>query len=342
MKINKKITYTIESILLIALIICAFFISRYTQIILAIITLAFAISVSLLLRKEPNIYANSYKIKKTLIAFGVIYILLFYTIGIYTGFTKSLLFINIKNLIRYIIPITTIIVSTEIIRNKLLNINSSKSKIIVLIITILIDVLMYANIYDIKKLNDFLSILGFLTFSSISSNLLYNYLNPRFGKKNIIIYRLITTLYLYFIPITPNVYIFLRTFFRIVFPLLIYLHIENYYNPDKAVEEVRSKRRQVLSLSFTATLAIIFIALISCRFAYGVLVIGSGSMTGAIDKGDVIVYKNVKDNLKEGDIIVFNKEKDDGFVLKEQILGKVEFRIRKIGKPTIWLHEQFE
>ncbi len=30
---------------------------------------------------------------------------------------------------------------------------------------------------------------------------------------------------------------------------------------------------------------------VSCRFRYGTLVIGTGSMTGTINKGDIIIYE---------------------------------------------------
>ena len=47
--------------------------------------------------------------------------------------------------------------------------------------------------------------------------------------------------------------------------------------------------------------------LISCKFTYGMLVIGSGSMTGTLDKGDAIIFRasnNIKE-VKKGDIILF-------------------------------------
>ena len=103
---------------------------------------------------------------------------------------------------------------------------------------------------------------------------------------------------------------------------------------------------------------------------YGVLVIGSGSMTGSIDKGDVVVFKNNKDNLEVGDIIVFKKDnimvvhrivkieynngvyqyhtkgdanqnEDNGYVTKDDIMGEVKLKVEKIGKPTLWLRDQF-
>ena len=36
--------------------------------------------------------------------------------------------------------------------------------------------------------------------------------------------------------------------------------------------------------------------LISCKFKFGVLVIGSGSMTGTINKGDIVLYETYGKN----------------------------------------------
>ena len=168
------------------------------------------------------------------------------TLGIYTGFYNAPIKFGLKNLFVYIIPITITIIGTEIIRNKLLVFNTKKSYFVVLLITIAIDLLLYIDIYDLDKLNDFLIVSGFLFFSSISTNLLFNYITTRYDKDSIIIYRLITTLFLYIIPVIPDVYIYFRTFVRIIYPLFIYLHIEARYNPDKEMEKSKDRKKQII------------------------------------------------------------------------------------------------
>ena len=62
-------------------------------------------------------------------------------------------------------------------------------------------------------------------------------------------------------------------------------------------------------------IVLVIIMLVSCKFRYGALVIGSGSMTGTINKGDVIVYEDIsvakkyRNQIKipKEDIIVFIK-----------------------------------
>ena len=49
--------------------------------------------------------------------------------------------------------------------------------------------------------------------------------------------------------------------------------------------------------------------LMSCKFQYGMLVIGSGSMSGEIEKGDAIIYRQYKEkDIAIGDIVVFEKD----------------------------------
>ena len=369
MKTNIKKIYCFEIVLLTVLVICAFFLSSYTKFILAIITFIGAIVSSFVLKKEPTIFTNKKKVLKVMIIFALLYLALFYVFGIYVGFYKTVNKFSIRTILMYILPITITVISTEKIRYKLLSINNKMSKLLALIITVLIDIYIYMYIYNLNNMDDFLTVIGFQIFSSLSVNILYNYLSPRYGEITIIAYKLITTLYLYIIPIVPDLYIFFRTFIRMIFPLIIYEHVDNRYNPDKEIERPIVRKREIISMSITFAVLTMFICLISCKFTYGALVIGSGSMTGSINKGDVVIFKNNKKVL-EGDVIVFQKDNikvvhrvvkisskknntiyytkgdanpniDADYVTDENILGNVLFKIKYIGKPTIWLREQF-
>ena len=113
--------------------------------------------------------------------------------------------------------------------------------------------------------------------------------------------------------------------------------------------------------------------LISCRFYYGALVIATESMTGAIDKGDVIIYEQYENqDLKKGQIIVFyssteqktvhrisdlkridgelrvytkgdaNESDDLGYRIKKDIIGIQTLKIKYLGYPTVWMRELFK
>ena len=329
-----------------------------------------AISLSYLLQRKPILKVNRKKIRIIMIIFGILYIALFYTVGIYTGFYHQTYKLGLKTLLNYIIPITIIIVSTEQIRSKLLLNESILSKSLIVIITTIIDSSLYLNAYGFSNLDSFLGLIGFVVFSSIANNILFNYMNPKYGKEPIIIYKCITSLYIYFLPIAPDVYIYFRAFVRMIYPLLIYGYVERYMNLDKEIERKKDIKREITSYGIGTVIVLIVIALISCKFTYGILVIGSESMTGSIDKGDLIVFRNKKEPLNVGDVIVFQKEEirvvhriidiknvndefryytkgdanptpDDNYITDDYLAGKVLFRIRYVGRPTLWLRSLF-
>ena len=107
-------------------------------------------------------------------------------------------------------------------------------------------------------------------------------------------------------------------------------------------------------------------------FPYQSIAIISNSMNPSIERGDVLIYKKLKNykNLSPGTIIVFKKENknyvhriknriestttyyetkgdanpqiDQYLVPEKNILGICIFKIKYIGYPSIWLYEFFE
>ena len=363
-------TYMVEIILVAILAICTLFSLTINKWFTAGLLLISAIVVSLLIKKSRILKVNKKKILLTMIVFGILYVGLFYTLGLYTGFYDQNNY-GVKSIINYIIPITVIILSTEIIRSKLLTCDKTKSLVLTTIICTIVDITIYLDVYGFRNLESFLGLLGFVIFSAIANNILLTYISKRYGKEPVIAYKLITTLYMYIFPIMPNVYIYFRTFVRMLYPLLIYGYIEKYYNDDKTKKRPQELKQQTASMIIGALITVTIIALVSCKFLYGVLVIGSESMSGSIEKGDIIVFKSKKNDIKVGDVIVFKKDKirvvhrvtkikninnefryytkgdanimaDEKYVTNDQLIGKVKLRIRYIGQPTLWLRELFD
>ena len=354
-----KRTYIIEIILVAILATCTLFSLTINKWFSAGLLVISAITVSLLIKRSKMLKSNKKKIFIIMVVFGIIYVALFYMFGLYTGFYSQTNTFSLKTIFNYIIPITMIIISTEVIRSKLLTIDKTKSIVLVTIFGTLVDITMYLDVY------------GFNNLDSFAGNILYTYISRKYGKEPVIAYKLITILYMYIIPVMPNVYIYFRTFVRLIYPLLIYGYLERYYNDEKLKKRPKEIKQQNISLITGSITTIIIIALVSCKFLYGVLVIGSESMSGSIEKGDVIVFKSKKNNIKEGDVIVFKKEKikvvhrviaiknvnnefryytkgdanimaDEKYVTKSDLMGKVLIRIRYIGKPTLWLRQLFD
>ncbi len=373
MKKDKLVVYLLETILLMILFFALFMPTIFTRLCLAIILILYLIFTNVYIKKKNIVSIYKRDVSKVLLIFGLIYVMFFYTTGIFVGYYKTYISLNLETIFKDIIPIVFIVITSEKLRNIFLSQDKVKlSKFFVTMSMILLDMSIYINIYSINNRETFANIIGYSLFASISCNLLYNYISYRHGSEGIIIYRLITMLYSYIIPIVPDVYVFFRAVFRIIYPYIIYLVLDySFKKRSRAMEYIDNKKR-ILSFGITTVVIILIVMLISCNFKYGVLVIGSGSMRGTLEVGDAVIfesYNSKKANV--GDIIVFNKNDvkyvhriinvsftngeyryytkgdanqviDDGYVVNKDIVGIFKFRVRYLGYPSILLRDMFE
>ena len=381
MKKNEVRACLLELLLVIILFFALFAPNIFTKAVVAIVMLVYMFVIKLLLKRKriDSIYKKQVTI--FMLIFALIYIGVFYLLGLYFCFEVAKISLSIWSIVNIIIPLMIIIISTEFIRKTflqqkvLLHLRRhviDLSEILTFIITVLVDLIIYVGMYDITKLDDFLIVLGFILFASISCNLLYNYISVRYDAKAVITYRLITTLFIYIIPVMPSVYIFFRTFLRMIYPYLIYIVLEKVYLKSDYTISYNKKRTNFVGNTILFFIMIMFVMLISCEFYYGILVIGTGSMTGTINKGDAIIFEKYNhQQLNEGQVIVFdyngvktihriyeikrvnneyryytkgdaNSKIDDGYITDSKVIGLVDLRIKYIGYPKLWMRELFK
>ena len=381
MKIDKLKLYIVEFVLIAVLFFTLFASYIETRWFLAIFLILFFLVIKWFIkgREVKSIYNRQVLILLSI--FAIIYLAIFYALGIHYGFAKSKYLFNISNILGVVLPTIIIIVLSELIRNILINqdgiikIRGRKINLSILLIylsMILIDYDLYARMYNLSHLEDFLTAFGLILFASMANNLLFIYLSKRFGSRPIIAYRLITVLYMYLIPYQPDVYIFLRIFLRILYVFILYMVMERTYSKNDFAVSYREKRRNIFWTCIIFVVVTLMIMLISCQFRYGIIVIGSTSMEGTIDKGDAIIYEQYHgDRIEKGQIVMFvyndiktihrvvevkningqtryytkgdaNKDYDTGFRTTEDIEGLVRVKIKYIGLPTLWLRSLFE
>lgn len=372
MKKDKLRLYMLEVSLLIILFLALFVSNIFTRSVLALIlTIIMVITRILIKRKKTTSYYKK-QVIWLMLGFSIIYLIVFYILGIYFGFYKSPTPFNLNTITKFIIPLVLIILSSEMIRKTLIVQKSKLSKILVFISMVLIDLIIYSGVYDVKKLDDILTMLGFIFFASIACNLLYNYITIRFGVSGVIVYRLITIIYVYIIPYIPDVYLFFRTFLRLIYPFIIYLVLEYTYSKTNYAIEYKDKNKRIIETIIILTIMSIVVALVSCQFKYGILVIGTGSMTGTIDIGDAVLYESYDgESIDVGDIIIYNnnnkkivhrvieienvnneyhyytkgdlnRQEDEEYRIKKDIIGIVKFKIKYIGYPSLWIRDIFK
>lgn len=370
MKINILKVYCIEFILVIILTFALFVLNTSSKVLLSIVLTISAISCCLLLKKRNVEGINTKKVTIFLIFFAILYLVAFYTMGLYFGYNDAAVKFSFNTFLKYIIPTAIIIIASEVIRNVLLAQNLKFSNSVTCLITILIDLIIYVDIYNLNTYQEKIDVIAFVLIASAACNMLYNYISKKYGYKGNIIYRLITVLYVYLIPIIPNVLVFFRALLRIVYPYIIYHVLDATFIQDNTVVSMEKKRNdfivKIVLLSIIAMLAM----LVSCQFRYGALVIASGSMTGTLNIGDVIIFerKDPKETIETGEIVVFNNsnlrivhrvdsvkkingftqyitkgdknpEVDDGYITDDDILGIYKFKINYLGYPSLWIRD---
>ena len=212
-----------------------------------------------------------------------------------------------------------------------------------------------------------------IIFPAIATNLLFAYLVERYGTLPNIAYRLVTLILPICIPYVPAVTDALLSLIKLLVPVIIYLFVNMLYEKKKREKKRVSKK---VGIAFTSVLIVAFsslIMLISCQFHFCAIVIATESMTGELNKGDVIVYEKYTDEdvIVEGQVIVFNKygartvhrvveieningqnryytkgdaneDNDSGYITEGDIYGFVHFKVSYVGYPTLLLRKIFK
>ena len=380
MKKDKLKIFILEISLIVFLFFALFALNIFNRKVLALILGVYAIITSYFMKRRKISSINKKQVTALMIIFGMIYLGIFYLLGLHFGFTKSKIPFSINSIFNFIIPLGTIIIASEWIRSIFLShkltikLKSQKinlSIIFTYIAMVIIDLLIYTEVYDLTKLDDFLTILGFVFFASLSCNLLYNYIANRYDIKGIIFFRLITVLFVYVIPVIPNIFIFFRTFLRLLYPYLIYLILEKLYSKNDYSLGRKERKKEVAGNTILIVIAALLVMLISCKFRYGIIVVGSESMTGSLNKGDAVIFEKYENQeIKEGQVIIFNyndiqtihrivniekvngeyryytkgdanKKNDEDYRTNDDIYGLVHLRVKYIGHPTLWVRDIF-
>ena len=321
---------------------------------------------------------NDFKYRQTLKTVMIcllFYFILIYIGGLFTGFAKTIYSFGFTNLIYNIIPTLIYIVLMEFIRSIYINRSNNNKIIIVLscIVFIIYDSFSKFYLYNLSVSDDLYEYIGLVILVSIARNIFLSILCSKSNVINCIIYRIITELYIFIVPIVPNFGPYINSVLEITLPLIIGLIL---MSPSKRIlpSPNMTKRGRISSIVVVSILLLI-ILLNSGLIKYQMFVIGSNSMNPYIYRGDVIIARRTNSKeikkIKKGEILVFRYDKkivshrvykiitrnnklyfrtkgdnndqvDDNLAKESDVIGTVSFRIKYIGLPSIWLREALE
>lgn len=317
------------------------------------------------------------RIKKYVTNVTVTIIILFfvisYGIGLVVGFLKNAYSLTFPAIIDNTFAPIVIIICTEILRYVIISSNKNNKPVMVLA-TILITIFELNISIRTININDLASTFKITTATIlpiISKNIVLSYLACKVGFIPGLVYRLVMDIYVYVMPIVPDLGDYLNSMIGIGLPFLIYLYssrtLDEYYN---GVEREFSKDTFKISDIPVLVFIIVLVCLISGYFPYYIIGVGSESMMPKINKGDAVLVHKIKDpdELKVGDIIVFksdnknyihrlvkienidgktyyrtkgdaNNTNDDIDLTMKNIKGKVNIKVKYIAYPSIYLSE---
>jgi len=307
------------------------------------------------------------------IIFLIIFFIAFYLFGIKIGFLRIENYYSLYGLTNFILPLIFSIILKEILRYMMLKKieGSELLKITTCILFICLEIttiIFYTNFSTGSEIFTFISL---SLLPAIVKNIVFNYISQRVGYKPVILYSLVMELYVYLIPIIPDINDYIKSLVRIILPLILGYRIYKLFEKEKDKYLSYDNKKQNLAYLLAPVLfTIIVVYFTSGYFKYYTIVIASGSMSPEIDKGDVVVIEKIKnkDKLKKNDVIAYkynniivvhriieiiktseenyyytkgdsNLVEDSYAITEDMIVGKVNITIPYIGYPTVWLNE---
>ena len=290
---------------------------------------------------------------------------------IITPYNKELL-----SIFKNITPLIIIISLKEIFRYTVCSKTDNKFTLSFLIIALIVfDIFFVIDSYDLKSVLGIFEVITCLVIPSIANNILLTFISKKSGFIPPILFGLFTTLYIFIIPIVPDLGIYLESIVKLVLPVILFLRINTLFGKNNFRIDRTKIFYKVFFTTFLVAILLFLVVLISGVFRYYMMAIGSNSMHNTINKGDAVIIKKLKEKeiykIKKGDILVYkhdskiivhriveinmqtnnttyvtkgdnNDTKDNWIIEKYDIIGIVKNKISYIGYPSVWLKEKFK
>ncbi len=317
------------------------------------------------------------RIKKEVIQYiliaVIVYILTYMISGLFITFGNNPYFTTVKGFLINLWMFGTVIISKEYIRYRLINnvYENDKKEIAILVSLIYIIIEIGLNKYINTKITLLFALKDICQnlIPLIAKNVLYSYISMKSDWKPASIYELFTKLYLWLSPILPNAPWIMVAIIETTIPTILFFYIR-YANSKNS--EIKS-RQEIENVNPKNSIPLVVLVILVIWFTIGVfpikpIAIASGSMEKELYVGDVVIVKKCNANdIVNGDIIQYqmkgytvihrviekkqkngeyyfttkgdnNPSEDKESVKEDQVLGKVIFKVKYLGYPSIWLN----
>jgi signal peptidase I len=253
------------------------------------------------------------------------YYIITYLGGLFVGFVYTTYSKSPLGMLRNIFSCFVMVVLIEVIREIVIKKGKYYKSIIIFspIVFTLLEAAASLNIVQLSSRHIGLEMLLIVVVPLLCKNILLTFITYYSDKDIAIIYHLLMNIPVYFLPIFPAFSDYLNTtLIAIQSTLTIIVALRILYFRREKIEDARKylniDRMQKAFNAILIGLLIVLIYLVSNIGRYTIIAIGSGSMNGTINKGDVVLLDKKVKHYEEGDIIAFEQ---DGVVVVHRIVG---------------------
>lgn len=365
--LKKVLLYVYGLLLLISLLIYK---SSYLNVIFWIVlTLALVLICGY---KKDNHYLKTFTIKIIIIAL-LSYLIITFGLGVIIGFNRSIFNRSFIGILSNISPIVVMLLCQEIIRYIYANASKNRGLFVYIFITFILfglDVILQFNSTTFRTGESVFLFITATFLPKLFLHLLCSYITYYISYIPGFILRLVFGVYIFVLPIIPNLGNYLSSIIGVIFPFIIYKQVNDSINKYNQTNYYILKLKNRYIYIPLMILLFILILLISGIGRYHLVAIGSGSMEPVIYRGDaVLIDQNVSiEEYKIGDVLAFkygnvlithrivgfsivkdkyifktkgdnNETVDDFIVSQKDVKGKVIFNVKYIGLPTVVINE---
>ncbi len=366
---NLKL-YIIELLLLISIIVfnVVYESTLYLNISIVVITI---ISYFLFGFQKDNSYIKG-NIVRIVISCLLSFFIVTYSIGLFVGFHKTILNLSANYLVRIVLIEFFVIFCEEILRFIVAkkSFDTMIPLILFTIIMCILNIIIEINGYNFNDREMVFIFSSVVVVTVISREVLCSYLTYKVSYIPSLLFKSVIVLYEFILPIIPNLGNYLFSVFNLILTYFIfYFSSKAIQYAEKSNKYTRKASKRIIYIPILIGL-IIIVVLVSGFLKYRMIAIGSNSMVPVYEKGDAIIYEKVNaDKLQIGDIIAFKQndviithrivsiKKNNSYVFKTKgdnnnavdyfdvqgynVLGKVMYKVKYIGYPTIWINDFF-
>ena len=309
----------------------------------------------------------------------LIYLIIYFFLGLFLGYQKSPYSHSIMGYIKNFLAFFLVIIFREFTRSVFIN-NCNKNKFLYIITTllfILVEINFSTLVSSFTSGAEAFKYLCSTLIPLIFKNILLTYLVVMAGCQASLAYLLPISFSNIVLPIFPSLDWFMVGLSETLLVLITFISV-NHIHEEKTSRLSRRNLRKKSPYKMIPLIVVvlIFVCFVAGFFKYMPVAIMSNSMYKMIERGDVVIIsklnENEKKSLKVGDIIEYrldnsivvhriirieidkndnlifttkgdnNKLPDNKKVTEEQVVGRVRYKIPKVGYPAVLLNEFFE